>query len=103
MPQYGDPITSQSDDGFELYESRATARHLAETYGADSGFIPRDPRARARFEQTASVEMTNFDAHAGPVVGKRVFKPRVLPVLGRRYFGGSVDVDTYAGSMAPDR
>ncbi|KAJ6565740.1 glutathione S-transferase [Mycena sp. CBHHK59/15] len=55
------------DDGFILYESRAICRYVAEKY-ADRGpaLIPTELKARALFEQAASVEYCNFF----PVVGK---------------------------------
>jgi glutathione S-transferase len=50
----------QDDDGFGLYESRAIVHCIVETYSANSGLIPRDPRARTRFEQAASVELSTL-------------------------------------------
>ncbi|KAJ6529779.1 glutathione S-transferase [Mycena capillaripes] len=52
------------DDGFILYETRAICRYIAAKYPA-SGLIPTEPKAKALFEQAASVELTNFDPSAG--------------------------------------
>ncbi|KAJ7642085.1 glutathione S-transferase [Roridomyces roridus] len=52
------------DNGFELYESRAICRYLVATYGPTSGLIPTEAKAHARFEQAASIELTNFDPYA---------------------------------------
>ncbi|KAF8182505.1 glutathione S-transferase [Mycena galopus ATCC 62051] len=51
------------DEGFIMYESRAICRYIAAKYPA-SGLIPSDPKARALFEQAASVELSNFDPSA---------------------------------------
>ncbi|KAJ6549335.1 glutathione S-transferase [Mycena sp. CBHHK59/15] len=49
------------DDGFILYESRAICRYVAEKY-TDRGpaLIPTELKARALFEQAASIEYCNF-------------------------------------------
>ncbi|CAL1705243.1 unnamed protein product [Somion occarium] len=48
-------------------------------YGGNSGLIPKDPKKLAKFEQAASIEVTDFDPHAGAIMEK-VFKAfRGLP------------------------
>ncbi|KAJ6565396.1 glutathione S-transferase [Mycena sp. CBHHK59/15] len=71
------------DDGFILYESRAICRYVAEKY-ADRGpaLIPTELKARALFEQAASIEYCNFF----PPVWK-VF----LETIGKKYEGLDVD------------
>ena len=66
-------LAKQQDDGFELYESRAIGRYLA-TLGSGPELIPTDPKARAKFEQAASVEYAQFDPIAGGILHERVFK-----------------------------
>ncbi|KAI0260441.1 glutathione S-transferase [Gloeopeniophorella convolvens] len=67
------------EDGFELFESRAIGRYLA-GQGAGAELIPSEPRARARFEQAASVEYSQFDPLASEIAAERVFKAyRGLP------------------------
>ncbi|KZP13882.1 thioredoxin-like protein [Athelia psychrophila] len=63
------------DDGFQLYESRAIGRYLAAKY-ADQGtaLLPTELKARALFEQAASVETANFDSKAYDLVAETVFK-----------------------------
>ncbi|KAJ7627340.1 glutathione S-transferase [Roridomyces roridus] len=55
------------DNGFVMYECRAIARYLVDKYPKDGpALIPaaNDVIGRARFEQAASVEVTNFQPHA---------------------------------------
>ncbi|KAJ3500080.1 hypothetical protein NMY22_g19382 [Coprinellus aureogranulatus] len=75
------------DDGYLLYESRAISRYIAEKY-ADQGtpLIPKDLKARGRFEQAASIEQNNFDPFASKIVMEKVFKP---------FFGMSTDEAIY--------
>ncbi|KAG6834864.1 hypothetical protein H0H93_006838, partial [Arthromyces matolae] len=65
------------DDGFLVFESRAICRYIATKY-ADQGtkLIPTDSdlKARALFEQAASIEQSNFEAFAGPAVYENLFK-----------------------------
>ncbi|KAJ7075510.1 glutathione S-transferase [Mycena belliarum] len=65
------------DDGFILYESRAICRYLAEKY-PDQGtrLIPIDARAKARFEQGASIELAEFFPQIAKVGRQLVFNPR---------------------------
>ncbi|TFK45770.1 glutathione S-transferase [Heliocybe sulcata] len=60
------------DDGFVLFESRAIARYLATKAG--SALIPKDLKAQAKFEQAASIELSNFDAFASAIAAEKVFK-----------------------------
>ncbi|KAL1942988.1 hypothetical protein VTO73DRAFT_4659 [Trametes versicolor] len=65
------------DDGFTLFESRAIARYLALQYGGVGTLIPdpKDVRKTARFEQAASVEMSNFEPSAVGLAIENLFKP----------------------------
>ncbi|KAJ7318818.1 glutathione S-transferase [Mycena albidolilacea] len=58
-------IPAIDDDGFVLYESRAICRYLAEKY-PDQGtsLLPTERKAKALFEQAASIEYSNFHPHA---------------------------------------
>jgi len=72
------PYISQ-DDGFELYESRAISRYLA-TLGSGPELIPTDPKARAKFEQAASIEYSGFEPIVAGILMEKVFKQyRGLP------------------------
>ncbi|KAL6306944.1 glutathione transferase [Sparassis latifolia] len=67
------------DDGFTLYESRAIARYVAVKYAAQGEkLLPplTDLHALAKFEQAASIELTNFEPFAHGIAAERVFKPR---------------------------
>ena len=66
----------QDDDGFILYESRAISRYIAEKYSNQgTTLIPKDAKAKALFEQAASIETANFDGFASKAVSEKVFKP----------------------------
>ncbi|KAJ7490942.1 glutathione S-transferase [Mycena latifolia] len=64
------------DDGFVLYESRAICRYIAEKY-ADRGpvLIPTELKAKALFEQGASIEFANFQPSAYTIVVEGLGKP----------------------------
>ena len=59
-----------------MYESRAIGRYLA-TLGSGPELIPTDPKARAKFEQAASIEYSQFAPIAGPIIFERMVKPRI--------------------------
>ena len=65
-------IPAIDDDGFEMFESRAIARYIAEK--AKSTLIPTDIRARAKMEQWISIETSEFATHAMKFVYKHTFK-----------------------------
>lgn len=51
------------DNGFQLFESRATSRYLTEKYG-NGKLLPKDLKSKALFKQTASIEQAQFDPYA---------------------------------------
>ncbi|KAF9231972.1 glutathione S-transferase [Melanogaster broomeanus] len=55
------------------------------------GLIPTDLRAKALFEQASSIEITNFDNFAGPLVVEKFHKPRL---------GGQTNEAKAAGYLA---
>ncbi|KAJ7490946.1 glutathione S-transferase [Mycena latifolia] len=64
------------EDGFVLYESRAICRYIAEKY-ADRGaaLIPAELKAKALFEQGASVEFANFQPFVYTIIMEGIGKP----------------------------
>lgn len=76
------------DDGFIVYESRAIARYVAEKWASQgTPLLPlTDIKKKALFEQAASVETANFDAHAATAVYEKLFKP---------FFGLPADIPAY--------
>jgi glutathione S-transferase len=66
-----------------LLESRAICRYIAETY-ADQGtkLVPArgDIKAQAIFDQWLSVESTNWDAFAYPLVNQKLFRKCAPPL-----------------------
>lgn len=76
------------DDGFIVYESRAIARYVAEKWASQgTPLLPlTDIKKKALFEQAASVETANFDAHAATAVFEKLFKP---------FFGMEADIAAY--------
>ncbi|OSX56870.1 hypothetical protein POSPLADRAFT_1158114 [Postia placenta MAD-698-R-SB12] len=73
------------DGGFQLFESRAIARYLVTKYGgAGQTLLPSraDVEASARFEQAASVELSNFDPYMNALSWEVIFK---------KYAGGTTD------------
>lgn len=65
-------IPAIDDDGFEMFESRAIARYIAEK--AKSPLLPREPKAHAKVEQWMSVETSELSVHAMKFVYEHVFK-----------------------------
>jgi len=70
-------IPAIDDDGFEMFESRAIARYLAEK--AKSPLIPADIHARAKMEQWISVETSELAPHAMKFVYEHTFKRKQEP------------------------
>jgi len=65
-------IPAIDDDGFEMFESRAIARYIAEK--ARSPLVPSDLKARAKMEQWISVETSELAPHAMKFVYEHTFK-----------------------------
>jgi glutathione S-transferase len=73
-------IPAIDDDGFEMFESRAIARYVAEK--ASSPLVPRDLKARAKMEQWISIETSEFAGHAMKFIYEHTFKRKQeQPVL----------------------
>jgi len=68
---------TQDDDGFIIFESRAIAAYIAAKYAdqGTQGLIPTELKARALYDQAASIETSNFDIFASKAVAEKVFKP----------------------------
>ncbi|KAF7981294.1 hypothetical protein HWV62_34211 [Athelia sp. TMB] len=63
------------DDGFLLYESRAIGRYLAAKYPSKGpALLPTELKAKALFEQAASVEVANFEPSAYGLALEKYFK-----------------------------
>jgi glutathione S-transferase len=65
-------IPAIDDDGFEMFESRAIARYLAEK--AKSPLVPTELKARAKMEQWLSIETSELSAHMMKFVYEHTFK-----------------------------
>lgn len=61
-----------TDDGFELFESRAICRYLNEKAGG--ALAPTDLQARAKMEQWISIETSEFSGHAMKFIYEYVFR-----------------------------
>ncbi|KAJ7134040.1 glutathione S-transferase [Mycena crocata] len=71
-------VPAIDDDGFILFECRAICRYLAEKY-PDQGtrkLVPTDLKAKALFEQGASIEFANFHPYASKIYMEGLSKPR---------------------------
>ncbi|KAJ7676566.1 glutathione S-transferase [Mycena polygramma] len=64
------------DDGFLLYESRAICRYIADKYaGQGTTLIPTELKAKALFEQAASIEFSHFEPNARDIYLEAVAYP----------------------------
>ncbi|KAG6852872.1 hypothetical protein C0991_008452 [Blastosporella zonata] len=73
------------DDGFILYESRAICRYLEEKFPNNGPkLIPTEIKAKAIFEQAASVELNNFEerVHSNYLSDVQSLQPNVPVALG---------------------
>ena len=77
-------IPALDDDGFEMFESRAMSRYLAEKAGK---LLPSDVQSRAKMEQFISVETSEFTPAAMKFIYNYVFgrtqEPAVLEAAGQ--------------------
>ncbi|KAM5544342.1 hypothetical protein V8D89_002002 [Ganoderma adspersum] len=74
------------DDGVEVFESRAICRFLALKYGGVGTLLPAqgDLERTAKFEQAASVELSDFEAPMGLLAWEVNYKP---------YYGLKTDLE----------
>ena len=56
-----------------MFESRAIGRYLA-TLGSGPELIPTEPKARAKFEQAASIEYAQFSPIFGDLILEKIVK-----------------------------
>jgi len=64
------------DDGFILFESRAIGRYIEAKYpNQGTKLIPTEIKANAKFEQAASIELSNFDPLASGIGVEKALKP----------------------------
>ena len=63
----------QDDDGFIVFESRAISRYLSTVHGGGD-LIPKGPKENAIFEQSASIEMSNFDPFVTVLARERFYQ-----------------------------
>ncbi|KAH9926287.1 glutathione transferase [Epithele typhae] len=78
VPYLVESSGADGGDDFVLFECRAIARYAAILYGGvEKGLVPdpADARAVARFEQAASVEVTDFMPSARTLLLENVVKP----------------------------
>ena len=78
-------VPTLSDDGLEMFESRAMCRYLNER--ASGKLVPNDAKVRAKMEQWISIETSEFAAHAMKFIYEYVFKrpqePAVIEAAGK--------------------
>jgi len=83
------------DGDIEVFESRAIAKFVALKYRGQNGVDllpdPNDLKAVAKYEQAASIELSNFDPYASGLAYEKVFKPMR---------GVQTDEDTVASHIA---
>jgi glutathione S-transferase len=72
-------IPAIDDDGFAMFESRAICRYLSAK--TESPLVPKNLRARAKMDEWASVEQSNFSPHAMKFVYQYVFKRPQEPAV----------------------
>ncbi|KAJ7071778.1 glutathione S-transferase [Mycena belliarum] len=77
------------DGAFVLHESRAICRYLAAKH-TPSQLVPTDPKAKARFEQGASVEFAAFHPHAYTAVIEGLAKPAKGKPTDQRVYAAAV-------------
>jgi len=65
------PVLEQGD--FVLYESRAITRYLNDSISSSHALIPQEPKAKALFEQWASIELGTYDGPIGSILYNTVF------------------------------
>lgn len=70
--------STQEDDGFTLFESRAISRYIVEKYatqGTQNLLPSKDAslKEKALFEQAASIELSSFEPHALDVILEKFF------------------------------
>ncbi|KAJ7495340.1 glutathione S-transferase [Mycena latifolia] len=66
------------DDGFVLFESRAICRYLEDTYPSQgTRLVPTEMKAKALFEQAASVEFGHFEPHTRSIYIQSKIRPLV--------------------------
>jgi len=68
----------ETEDGFKIAESRAIAKYLASYYHDKGPKLVPDPtdlNAVAKFDQWASIELSNFNTFADPLVTEVYFGP----------------------------
>jgi hypothetical protein len=65
----------QDDDGFIVYESRAIGRYIAAKYSSKgTPLIPSELKAKAKFEEAASVETAHFDPPGSVLCYEKYYK-----------------------------
>ncbi|KAF8629478.1 hypothetical protein AX15_003425 [Amanita polypyramis BW_CC] len=61
--------------GMEILESRAISRYIATKYASQgTPLVPTELKAIARFEQAASIEVSNFDPYASGIAVEKILK-----------------------------